>query len=342
MTFVLAVLFISLWLYLIFAGADFGAGILEIFKGKKFQREQEALVNKAMGPVWEANHIWLILALVILFVGFPKLFKEVCIVLHIPITAILIGIVFRGSAFTFRHYDAIKDKSQNWYSGFFAWSSLWTTFWIGVSVGAIMEGHFYVEKVDFFQTYIRPWLSGFPILVGFFLCTLLSYITATFMVAEASSKEGEVRDYLKDLYKRRAQYSIGVAIPIGAVIISYGYFYNIYSLNEFFNNTFTLICLGLSSILLLLQYVVIKKNQLHFLKYIGVTQLSLIFLGVAYNQFPFLIHNEQTHYFLSFYRSAAPDAVIDQLVIALIIVTVIIFPPYIYLMKIFKEETIKA
>ena len=72
------------------------------------------------------------------------------------------------------------------------------------------------------------------------------------------------------------------------------------------------------------------------------TQLSLIFLGVAYNQFPFLIHNGQTHYFLSFYRSAAPDAVIDQLVIALIIGTVIIFPPYIYLMKIFKEETIKA
>ena len=124
---IILVLGVSLWFYLILAGADLGAGILEVFKGKKDGRIQEQMIERAMGPVWEVNHIWLILSVVILFVGFPRVYTELSTLFHIPLTFMLIGIVFRGSAFAFRHYDAIKDKSQNLYSFFFAYSSLWTT-----------------------------------------------------------------------------------------------------------------------------------------------------------------------------------------------------------------------
>ena len=341
MTFVLIVLFLSFWFYLIFAGADFGAGILEIFKGKEFQKEQESLVNKAMGPVWEANHIWLILAIVILFVGFPKIFKEISIVLHIPISAVLIGIVFRGSAFTFRHYDAIKDDSQIWYSRFFSWSSLWSTLWIGIIVGAIMEGEFSTSSTDFYDVYIAPWFNGFSLLVGIFLSAILSYITATFMIAEASLVREEVKAYLEQLYKRRAQISIAISILVGALIILYGQIYELYALKKFFSETSSILCFSASSFLLLIQYYAIRKGWLHWLKYLGVAQISLIFLGFVLNQFPYLVHSELPQHALSFYDSAASGPVMDQLSLALLIGTIVIFPPYIYLMKIFKEEALK-
>ncbi len=340
MTFVLIVLFISFWLYLIFAGADLGAGILEIFKGSKFKKEQEDLIGKAMGPVWEANHIWLILAIVILFVGFPKIFKEISILLHIPISAVLVGIVLRGSAFTFRHYDAIEDSSQYWYSKVFAWSSLWTTFWIGVIAGSIIEGDFSIEGSDFYTTYISSWFNRFSFLVGFFLCSLLSYITATFMVAEASVIGDQERVYLMHLYKRRSQWAIRIAVFLGVLIFFYGQYYDIYSLKLFFENKYSLICFVTSSLLLVIQLWSIKKEYLHWLKYLGVGQLTLILLGLVFNQFPFLIHNQQAKYFLNFYDSAAPQSTMGQLSLALMIGSIIIFPPYIYMMNIFKKDKI--
>src|SRR5215510_7821906 len=99
--FLLAVMLIAAALYTVLAGADFGAGIMEGFMGRK-ARER---VDVALAPVWEANHVWLVLIVVIAFVGFPRLYTIVSVHLHIPIVFALLGIVARGSAFTFRHYD---------------------------------------------------------------------------------------------------------------------------------------------------------------------------------------------------------------------------------------------
>ena len=89
---------VSILLYCLFAGADFGAGILEAFLGAHRRQEQRAVITHAMGPVWEANHVWLILAVVILFTGFPKAYSALSITFHIPLTVMLIGIVL-GPAF---------------------------------------------------------------------------------------------------------------------------------------------------------------------------------------------------------------------------------------------------
>ena len=94
---------VSLLLYSLFAGADFGAGILEWFTGKNHRKEQQELITHAMGPVWEANHVWIILAVVILFNGFPRAYSQLSISFHIPLTIMLMGIILRGCAFTFRH-----------------------------------------------------------------------------------------------------------------------------------------------------------------------------------------------------------------------------------------------
>src|SRR4051812_37616275 len=98
---VLLVMLVSITLYAVLGGADFGAGMIELFLGRNGTKH----VDAALLPVWEANHVWLVLLIVLAFVGFPQLYSVVSTFLHVPILLVLLGIVARGSAFTFRHYD---------------------------------------------------------------------------------------------------------------------------------------------------------------------------------------------------------------------------------------------
>ena len=93
---VLFFLMFSLLLYVVLAGADFGAGIIELFSSKNNQSITKKTVYRVMGPVWEANHIWIIILMVILWVGFPDFYNVLVVYLHIPLTLILLGITLRG------------------------------------------------------------------------------------------------------------------------------------------------------------------------------------------------------------------------------------------------------
>ncbi len=97
---IIAILGISVLLYVLLGGADFGAGIVEMLVGKK----GTDTISKAIAPVWEANHVWIILAVVILFNGFPLAYTVMSTYLHIPLLLVLIGIIIRGTAFScYRH-----------------------------------------------------------------------------------------------------------------------------------------------------------------------------------------------------------------------------------------------
>ncbi len=137
---VIIFLLVSVYLYCLLGGADFGAGMVELTaKGASKERTRN-LVSESMAPIWEANHMWLIITVVILFNAFPAIYTTVSISLYIPLILLLIGIVLRGTAFTFRHYDAIKDGSQIIYSRIFAYSSLIVTFFFGLVTGALISG----------------------------------------------------------------------------------------------------------------------------------------------------------------------------------------------------------
>src|SRR3954464_3166981 len=127
---IIFILGISFLLYTLLGGADFGAGIIETFAGKR----EEKTISKAIAPVWEANHVWLILAVVILFTGFPLVYSSLSLVLHIPLMLVLIGIIFRGSAFTFRHYDIKEERPYRMYSFFFKASSFITPMFLGITL----------------------------------------------------------------------------------------------------------------------------------------------------------------------------------------------------------------
>ncbi len=104
--FIGGVMMAALVLYALLGGADFGGGVWDLLASGPRKREQRALIERVIGPIWEANHVWLILVVVLLFTAFPPAFAAISIALHVPLTLFLVGVVFRGSAFSFRSYDS--------------------------------------------------------------------------------------------------------------------------------------------------------------------------------------------------------------------------------------------
>ena len=104
----LSILWLALFIYAIFGGADFGAGMLELFAVGESGPRQDALIDESIGPVWESNHVWLIFLLVVFFTAFPPAFAAINVVLFIPLLLAVIGIVLRGSSFVFKTHGSIQ------------------------------------------------------------------------------------------------------------------------------------------------------------------------------------------------------------------------------------------
>ena len=181
----LYVVIIYLWtailLYLLLGGADFGAGIIELFTSKKNERLTRRTMYKAIGPIWEANHMWLIITIVILFVGFPVIYTTMSVHLHIPLVVMLLGIIARGTAFTFRHYDVHQEGVHKYYSALFIISSFVTPMFLGITLGAMILGRItFSATAGFYEKFMAPWLNLFCISMGIFSVCLFAYIAAVF------------------------------------------------------------------------------------------------------------------------------------------------------------------
>src|SRR5207344_3220130 len=135
---ILIILWLSLIVYAILGGADFGGGIWDFFAFGQEAERQRRLIGKALGPVWEANHVWLIFLIVGLFSVFPTAFALLSIALFVPLSIALIGIVMRGSAFIFRTYAIdTAGPTARWWTGVFSTASLVTPFFLGASAAAV-------------------------------------------------------------------------------------------------------------------------------------------------------------------------------------------------------------
>ena len=185
------VLVAGLIAYAVFGGADFGAGFWTAFAfGRRRQEVREAMFN-AMGPVWETNHVWLILVLVTMWTTFPTVFRAVFVGLFLPLTVALLGIVFRGAAFAFRHYGREPEMSLPATGLVFSAASIITPFAMGVSVGAIAGGHLDVsgEAVSMFDAWLRP----FPLFGGVIGLAISAFLTPFYMLVRPVG--GLLRDF---------------------------------------------------------------------------------------------------------------------------------------------------
>ncbi len=194
---------ISIILYAVLAGADFGGGVWDLFaSGPRAVRQREA-IGEAMGPVWETNHVWLIYLIVLLFTCFPPVFAAIGERLFVPLTLALFGIVLRGAAFAFRG-PAYRDLLQYKIWGVvFGVASLATPFLFGASAAGIATGSFY-------------WTSAMSMAVGVFAMALCAQLAAVYLSAEAVG-------ILQRDFVLRAYWATFAVAAAGAIALSVAY-----------------------------------------------------------------------------------------------------------------------
>ena len=320
----------SVLFYVLFGGADFGAGILELVSGKKFANAQTTLINKVIGPVWEANHVWLILIIVILYMGFPGISYIISVHLHLPLLAVLAGVVVRGCSFTFRYYDAIKDGSQKLYSLLFSLSSLWTSLWLGITVASLGRGVLDRSQTDFWSLYIAPWFGLFPLAVGFFCASIFVFLASCYLVGE--TQKAELREFLV----KRAIISNIVMILMGMLVFWSAYTENHRFFELFFSHKISLILFFIASLSLIPLWWSFLKRHFIFIRIFAAGLILCVMGGWFSVNYPHIVVlKDET---IDFATAAAPIATLNQLLIALCIGICVILPSIIYLFWLFGKK----
>ncbi len=182
--------------YALLGGADFGGGVWNLLARGPRAEAQRAAIAHAMGPVWEANHVWLIFLIVVSFICFPVAHAALSVALFVPFHLALVGIVLRGSAFVFRAYGGGAGPSPRWTRVFGIASSI-TPFLLGMCLAAISGGHLRTEGSRVLSDPFSPWLSPLAWALGAFSLAICAYLAAVYLTLET---EGELRED----FRRRA------------------------------------------------------------------------------------------------------------------------------------------
>jgi cytochrome bd ubiquinol oxidase subunit II len=323
---IFAIMAISLLLYVLLGGADFGGGIIELFSRGK----AEKIVSNAIAPIWEANHVWLILVIVILFVGFPPVYSTVMTALHIPVLLALIGIVFRGSAFTFRHYDIEEARTNAIYSAIFRYSSLFTTLFLGVALGGIILGDITQDwSKGFYMVYINPWFNLFSFSLGIFLVIMFAFLANIYTLGVINDK-AEIKRFA-----RMAKYLVTAMVIAGVLVFTAAEIDGHPLLREFIQSPASIVSVILATLALPLLWVNLESGRQNLLRFIAAFQTTMIVAGWFAIQFPILVKINDGQD-ITLQNSSAPEQTQYYMLIALIVGVLIIFPSIGYLYKVFK------
>lgn len=202
---VAAAMFLGVVLYAVFGGADYGAGLWDLSAGRgELSDRARRQIDRSIGPVWEANHVWLIFVIVMLWTGFPVAFSAIMTTLAVPWSLVGLGVIFRGGAFVFRKSSDTYAQAQL-HGAVFAVSSVVTPFFLGAIAGAVADGRVPIDGGgDLFTSWTGP-LS----LVGGVLAVLVTAFLAAVLLAFDADRRGDQE--LSDWFRRRALLAAVVA-----------------------------------------------------------------------------------------------------------------------------------
>ncbi len=205
---------LGLTLYILLGGADFGGGVWDLLaRGPAHERER-ALIAEAIGPVWEANHVWLIFVITALFAAFPPAFAALGVALYVPFSIAIAGIVFRGAAFAFRSHGQPGGGWQRRWTRVFGIASLVTPVVLGMAGAALASGRIRVDSGGEVRAGLwSAWTGPLSIAVGLLALVMCAYLAAVYLTVEAAQR-GDPE--LAALFRTRA---IGAAILAGALAV---------------------------------------------------------------------------------------------------------------------------
>jgi cytochrome d ubiquinol oxidase subunit II len=308
------ILFFGVTAYAIFGGADFGAGFWDLIAGGAKRGERpRALIDHSIGPVWEANHVWLIFCLVVLWTAFSVAFASITLTLFVPLTIAALGIVLRGSSFAFRKV-VFRTRDRRNFGAAFASSSVLVPYCMGAVAGAIASGR--VPSGGDAGDPWSSWVNPTSIIGGLLAISVCAYLSAVYLVWDAHRLgDSELGEY----FRRRAVVASVVAGAIAFVGIfvfrsDAKYLYEGLTSRALPLVIASAIC-GVASLVLLLRGVTSIARVLS----IGAVATVVIGWGVA--QWPYMLPES-----LKVSQAAAPTGTLEAVLVVFICAAVIILP----------------
>jgi len=323
---VAAILIAVLAIYAIFAGADFGGGLWDLLAGgDRRGRPVRQLIDDTITPVWEANHVWLIFALVIFWSAFPVAFAAVMTVAALPLWLAVLGIVLRGAGFAFRK-EVQGLRSERLLGAVFAFSSLLTPFFMGTVVGCVAAGN---VSLDAQTSMLAAWTSPTSLLIGALFVAVCGYQAAVFLIGEAASR-GDHR--LQRYFRRRAVIASAAAGALSLATLAELHHSNYALYRGLTGRALPLLILGAGCGLVVLGLLALGRSRgLRALSALGV---AAVVWGWGVGQYPTLLPGTG----LTLANGSAPHATLVMLVAVFAAAVLLVGPGFVLLFSLQRHR----
>jgi cytochrome d ubiquinol oxidase subunit II len=313
-TAVAVVLWIGATFYAVFGGADFGAGLWSLLAGRGDRaRRPRELIDWAIGPVWEANHVWLIFVLVVAWTGFPSAFESVFSTLFIPLSLAALGVVLRGSGFAFQH-TAKRPGGRTVAVALFGLASVLTPFFMGTVVGAIAGGRVPVGNAT--GDAVTSWLNPLSLVIGVLFVATGAYLSAVFLVSDAR------RAGAPDLERYFGNRALIAALVAGALALA-GLFAlhrdARYVFDRLTSQALPLVILSVACGIAVL--VLLRRNARRGARALSVGAVAAVIWGWGVAQYPYLLPEK-----LTIADAASPSETLTSVLIVFGIAVLLVLP----------------
>jgi cytochrome d ubiquinol oxidase subunit II len=325
----LALAILGITAYAVLGGADLGGGFWDLTAGGDRRGGRvRGLIQRSMSPVWEANHVWLIFVLVILWTAFPLFFGSMMSTLYVPLFGAAFGIILRGTAFAVRG-QAATIKEARGFGAIFAASSVLVPFCLGAALGGIASGR--VPVGNALGGPMDSWINPTSILIGVLAVVTGAYVAAVYLAADA------VRAGLPDLVEAFRRRALGAGVVTGAIAIG-GLFVVRSDARDLFDGLTSdggLVFVILSAAFGLVTLALVWTRRLALARWTSAGAVACIVIGWAFAQSPYLLPGE-----LTLDEAAAPDATLTALLISVGVGVCVLVPSLVYLYRLVLRGTL--
>lgn len=345
-----AIALLGLIAYALLGGADFGGGVLDLLAAGPRKRAQREAIARAMGPVWEANHVWLIFMLVVLFTCFPRGYAPIATALFVPFHLALAGIMLRGASFVFRGFrtsnraqvtpapheagqrespiepkgPAQADEPLAAWGVVFGVASVISPLLLGASFGALTEGDLrFTEPGHGELHYPTAWLSPYPVACGLLALSACTYLASVYLLAETT---GELRED----FRRRAIFAgtataalAGIVLVLAAINAEW-FARQLLSVRSWPVLAAGLLMFGLSAW-------AVFTRKFRAARIFAAGQVLLLLLGWGFAHYPYLAYPD-----LTLANSAGPVTTTRFIVLAVPVGMIVLLPSLWLLFAVFK------
>jgi cytochrome d ubiquinol oxidase subunit II len=318
-TVVAVVLLLALATYAVLGGADFGAGFWDLVAGSPEQgAAPRDLIEHSVGPVWEANHVWLVFIFVVTWSAFPSAYASIWLTMFVPLTLAALGIVMRGASFAFRK-SVVTVRFRRIFGGGFAISSVLVPFCMGTIAGGIASGQ--VPSGGRAGDPVDSWLNPTSLVTGVLAVAVAAYLAAVYLVWDAR-RAGDTA--MVEYFRRRAVLAAVVAAVLSALGLVAVHAQAPHVFDGLTSRALPVALLsvlsGAGALVLLL------RDATRGARVLAVAAVAAVIVAWGVAQWPYLLPET-----LTVEEAAAPSGTLTALVVAVVAALLIVLPGFVLL-----------